>query len=499
LVKEKSKKILVIGDAMLDTYIYGNVKRVSPEAPVPVLCPENIQQYLGGAANVARNAAALGADVSVVFAIGKDPEGEIVINRLKEWSINCAYLLQDEALSTINKVRIVGNRQQIVRIDYNDHYEITKYMNEALEDKLTKAISEADIVIISDYAKGTCTRQLLRKVIDLSDGKPVLVDPKGSDWSDYYGASIITPNLKEINEFSGNHVMNDSEEITAAYGSFYSKIGTNYILVTRSDKGMTLIGDDVVKHFPVFSQEVFDVSGAGDTAIAALACFLDVNLENIEEAVKIANIAAGIAVAKPGTAVVKRDEIFLQIARKQYEDKASKIYRLDDYDRLEKTIRLWKTAGNSIVTANGCFDIVHRGHIKLLTEAKKYGDRLIVALNSNDSVKRLKGENRPINDEIDRAYVIAALEVVDAVVIFDSARMPVIMSDSELSEISEKAKNNINEAPMALMRMVRPDVHVKGGDYIKEDLPEAIYAGATKIIAVEEGYSTTETINKINY
>ena len=490
----KQNRVLIIGDAMIDTYIYGNVGRVSPEAPVPVVRPFQTVRCLGGAGNVARNAAALGASVAVMFLIGNDADGDILVEKLKEWGIDCKWVLQDKHQTTINKTRVVGNNQQIVRVDYSDQYILTQDIVDKIYLYLEKAVAESDIIIISDYGKGTCSAEICQRAIKLANRKPVIVDPKGREWEKYRGASIITPNLKEINAFSGFEIENISDALEVAYGGINEKLGIKYLLLTRSEEGMSLFGRKTVCHMPVFSHEVYDVSGAGDTVVAALAVFINQNMMNIEEAARISNIAAGLVVAKPGTAVVLREEIQQQLDR---ENHSSIIYSIDEYEEFFRLVRLWKTSGYTIVTANGCFDIVHRGHIKLMKEAKKYGDKLIVMINSDASVKRLKGESRPINSELDRAYVMSAIDAVDAVVIFDPLVTPVILNKDEIDRMSEKARLAYQEAPMKLMKMIAPDIHIKGGDYVREDLPEAIFAKDVVIVKTEEGYSTSRAIEKM--
>lgn len=492
-----SKKVLIIGDAMIDTYIYGNVGRVSPEAPVPVITPTIMRQYLGGAANVARNVAALGADASVFFTIGTDKDGDILEKKLHEWNVRCDYLYRDNNLHTINKTRVIGNKQQIVRIDYNDKYELSDESKNKLLGTLEKAINDADIIVISDYGKGTCTEKICEKTIELAKDKPVIVDPKGTNWNKYKGATVITPNMNEVNILTGLTVENEDAMVEKNYGDLYKVLQIKYMLLTRSEKGMSLFGDNIKCHIPVYSHEVFDVSGAGDTVVASLAVYMSLDANNIVEASRISNVAAGLVVTKPGTAVVTREEVQKQLLFDSCTNPGSKIYTLNDYDELRKLLALWRTAGNTIVTANGCFDILHRGHIKLLKDAKRHGDKLIVAINSDESVKRLKGDNRPINNELDRAFVISAIDAVDAVVIFDPYVMPCELTKSERQMMSPKALSVYREAPMAVMKMIMPDIHIKGGDYKNEDIPEAIYTKQLIIVSTEEGYSTTGTIDKM--
>lgn len=497
----KANRILIIGDAMIDTYVYGSVGRVSPEAPVPVICPQKEVNCLGGAANVARNAAALGASVTAMFITGKDKIAEIMKEQLAEYGVRCGFLVQDEKQHTINKVRIVGNNQQIVRIDYHDRYSVSYKLQQEFLEIFREIVTEHDIVIISDYGKGTCIRALCQQIIKICNekGKPVIIDPKGKDWEKYKGATIITPNMIEINNYSGIAVDNNTLEIEKHYGNFYQKIGIKYLLLTRSECGMSLFGDQLIEHIPAEVKKVFDVSGAGDTVVAALAATLNSDLNNIEEAVFVSNIAAGIVVSKPGTAVVSREEIQTKMSGEGcYAAEPKKIFTAEEYKQLEKQVKLWKTAGEKIVTANGCFDIVHRGHIALLEEAKKLGDRLIVVINSDDSVKRLKGKERPVNSELDRACVIAALRPVDAVVIFDPMKNPYFLSLKEKECLSENAMKAALEAPMAILNLIKPDVHVKGGDYKADDIPEAIFSKELIFVSFLKGYSTTNTIHKMS-
>lgn len=488
---------MIIGDAMLDTYIYGQVERVSPEAPVPVICPDREVQALGGAANVARNAAALGAEVTALFALGADESAERIKAELVVYGISDRSIVETKEQETIRKTRVVGNGQQLVRIDYCDKYLIDEELQEKLISKAKQLLQDQDIVIISDYGKGTCTNEICRSLIEKCRewNKPVIVDPKGTDWSKYRGASVITPNMKEINAFSGRMVENTSDAVEENYSGFHHEIGVDNLLITRSAEGMSLINDKGISHIPAQGQEVYDVSGAGDTVAAALAAALRPDMSNLEEAVRIANIAAGIVVARPGTAVVSEEEIKAKLAgeRRSLEDK---IYTLSDYDRLKERIELWKAAGEKIVTTNGCFDILHKGHIKLLKEAKKQGDKLIAAVNSDESVKRLKGESRPVNNEHDRACVLAALEAVDAVVIFDPQKTQVKLGAGKDERLTTAAITAV-EAPMELLRMIEPDIHVKGGDYREDEVPEAVYADKLVLIDLEYGYSTTQTIERM--
>lgn len=491
-------RLLIFGDAMIDTYLYGSVSRISPEAPVPVVQPWKKTHCLGGAANVAQNAASLGADVRVMFVVGKDENAAIMKRELRQQSIDCSLLCEEEDQRTIHKMRIVGNDQQMIRVDWHDGYSLSKQTEQRLLDKFYQAVTECDGIVISDYGKGTCTPALCQEIISCSRslGKTVIVDPKGTDWKKYRGASVITPNLKEMNLYSGMTIPNDAAHIELAYKGMNRELGIDYLLITRSECGMSLLDDKGAVHFSAWTHEVYDVSGAGDTVVAALAAVLDSGMENLIDSVEIANIAAGIVVAKPGTAKVTRGEIQDAIAHSETDNSSIKIYTIQEYDRLLQMVNFWRTAGEKIVTTNGCFDIIHRGHIRLLEKAEQRGTRLIVAVNSDASVRRLKGDSRPVNNERDRAYILSMMKMVDAVVIFDPEKTPYRLSEIEMRAISGKAAQAAREAPMALMKMIAPDVHVKGGEYRIEDIPEALFAKETVLVRMEEGYSTTNVIHK---
>ena len=452
---------------------------------------------MGGAANVARNAVAQGAEVSVVFAIGNDDDGMVIQQKLEEWHINCEYLIRSSQLRTINKVRVVGNNQQIVRVDYHDEYRITPKLENSILEHIKEAVLSSDIVVISDYEKGTCTDKICKELIKLAKGKPVIVDPKGVNWEKYRGAFMITPNMKELNLHSGISVDNNSDDIEKIYGNMYEKLGITYLLLTRSECGMSLFGKNTKLHISAETQEVYDVSGAGDTVVATLAATLDIDTENLVNAVKISNIAAGIVVSKPGTAVVTKQEIRNRISENRKGDELENIYTIDKYKKLEEQIKIWREAGEQIITTNGCFDIVHRGHVKLLEEAKKMGNRLVVVLNSDMSVKRLKGQIRPLNSELDRAYILASLKSVDAIVIFDPQKTPYLLTKEEKLQLSDKAIIAASEAPMYVMNLIKSDIHVKGGDYKAEEIPEAIFSKELAFVSFVEGYSTTRIIQKI--
>lgn len=481
------RRVLIIGDVMLDAYLCGTIERISPEAPVPVLKVVNKKQKIGGAGNVADNLAALDCEVATMFLLGTDSESENMIKTLSENGIKCEWIVQSNNVSAIVKERVVCGTQQIVRLDYNDGFIMCKEDQLKLEQNLETAIKWTDVVVISDYAKGTCSNDLCKKIIKIAQeqNKVIIVDPKGTDWDKYKGASIITPNMNEINLFINNKVLNEDKEIEKSLIDINKVVGVQYVLLTRSEKGMSLIGNNRMVHIAAEKREVFDVTGAGDTVVATLASIIKYDLSNIEEAVKTSNIAAGIVVGKKGTAVVTKDEL--------YGNTYKKIFKSYEKKEIEYYITKWKNRGENIVATSGCFDILHRGHVSLFEKAKSKGDKLIVFLNSDSSVKRLKGDTRPINNEHDRAYVLSSIKCIDMIIIFD----PKEDGENYMGDISQDMKNISVEAPMEISRFIKPDIYIKGGDYKECDVPEALYAKKFEAIPFEEGYSTTNTLYKL--
>ena len=490
---ESTKSILIFGDLMVDTFLYGDVSRISPEAPVPVLKPNHRFHYLGGAANVARNTSALAARTSIVGVCGDDENASVMQEEFERQDIDSTAICRLPQQRTIHKMRLVGNDQQLIRIDWHDSYAVDDEIEKMLLASIDEVLSDQDIVIISDYGKGTCSQFLCQQIIKKSQslGIPVIVDPKGKDWSKYSGATIITPNLKEISEYAGISVENDSEFLVRTFKNLPSELGIDYLLLTRSECGMSLIGHDKEFHVSSKVYDVYDVSGAGDTAVAALASKLDRDLNNIDEAIAIANIAAGLVVAKPGTATVSQAEI--EMNRPSFGNK--NIFSIQDYDDLDSLLNNWRKREEKIVTTNGCFDVLHSGHLALLEKARSVGEHIVVLLNSDQSVKKLKGNDRPINNELDRANVLASLQVVDAVVIFDPEVSIFDPSQDELELL--KSFSDYQNAPMCIMKRIRPDVHFKGGDYDINEIPESIFALEVDLAPELVGYSTTSIVKKI--
>lgn len=438
-----SGRVAVIGDVMVDRYITGSVSRISPEAPVPVLLHGNIRIVAGGAANVAANAAGLGATVSLVGYVGADVEADELRTVLAAYpSIHLNHLVVDDTRPTVTKTRVMSGRQQIVRIDAESPGAPGPKAEAALIAAGKAAIAEANIVVLSDYAKGVLSDWVITALIAEARTRnvPVIVDPKRRTFDVYRGATLVTPNRKELFEATGLHDDTDEEAVRAAAAAGLQFDGD--VLVTRAEKGMTLWRQTgAVTHVPTEAREVFDVSGAGDTVVAALAVALASGLP-LETSVVTANAAAAIAVSKLGTAVVTRAELVAALDRASHaEDHAGALVSREDAARI---VARWQARGSRVVFTNGCFDLLHPGHVALIEAAAKEGDRLVVALNTDASVKRLKGPSRPLQDEQARARVMGALRAVDLVVLFDE------------------------DTPLEAIQAIQPDVLVKGADY-RED------------------------------
>ncbi len=465
----KGCRVLVVGDLMLDTYHIGSVNRISPEAPVPVVRVVRSYSVLGGAANVARNLIGLGATPAVVGLIGDDANGAVVEQMFADLKIDCS--LFRSTAPTVTKTRIIGNDQQVVRIDFEqDHFDIDPSTEQLLLKSIKPRIAQCDIVVISDYGKGVCTKGLCNAIIEEVNlqGKKSIVDPKGTEWSKYRGATVVTPNLKELSEVAGSAISNQDQVIEEAAQRIIERYHLDSLLVTRSEKGMSYIEEDQSIVIPTEAREVFDVSGAGDTVVATLAAALGASI-SVSDAIYLANKAAGVVVGKMGTS-----PILFQELKEVSQDPNGSFDKIIPFERLAELMTILRERKSRVVFTNGCFDILHRGHVTYLEKAKRLGDILILGLNSDSSVRRLKGEGRPLNDELSRATVMAALKSVDYVVIFDQ------------------------DTPLELIKAVRPDTLVKGGDYAIEEIVGRQYATETLTIPFVEGFSTTSTIEKMN-
>ncbi len=453
-------RILVIGDIMLDQYVAGNVTRISPEAPVPVVKVDKEWSTLGGAGNVAANVASLGGKATLLGLVGSDASASTILNSCSDAGIEAVVIQGNQP--TIVKTRVVSG-QQIVRFDREEELVWSNSQLSELASKLETLIPASDVILLSDYAKGTLSDEVLKLIFDLASikGKRVLVDPKRADWSAYKGAFLITPNLVELAMTeAGKDIKNDDNLVVNACQKLRNQFAIENIVATRSSYGMTVVSEQKVLNIPTRALEVFDVSGAGDTVLAAFGMSL-AERKSVAESAFVANAAAGIVVSKRGTAVVHRSELetflkggFKEISRTQIEAFKQ------------------KNVGRKVIFTNGCFDVLHQGHRKLLQEARELGDLLVVGLNSDNSIKRLKGESRPINAVDQRVEALAALPSVDAVIVFEE------------------------DTPYELLQQLQPQILVKGGDYEPKDVVGADLVDEVVIIPLVEGVSTTDLLGQ---
>jgi D-beta-D-heptose 7-phosphate kinase / D-beta-D-heptose 1-phosphate adenosyltransferase len=465
----KSPKLLVIGDLMIDHYLWGSCERISPEAPVQVVNVDSESTVLGGAGNVINNLKALGAQVDVISVIGDCEISDELKGLLSNIGVDTQYLITHQDRITSKKSRIIASQQQVVRYDRESTDEINTESQSVVLDTFKKIIADYDGVLLSDYGKGVLTNELTQSLINVANenGKKVLVDPKGLDYSKYKGSYLLTPNKKEASEAT-QITIKDDVSLTQAITQLKLECDLDVSLITLSEQGVAIYDDELRTH-PTVAREVFDVTGAGDTVLAslgfALACEYD-----IDDAVDFSNLAAGVVVGKIGSATATLDEIIEYESSLNKSSSDAHIKTLDEITALSTEL---KTRGKKIVFTNGCFDILHAGHVRYLETAKSYGDVLILGLNSDRSVSALKGENRPINLEFDRAYILAALEAVDYVVVFDE------------------------DTPYELMKAVQPHILVKGGDYEGKEVVGQDIADELKLVQFVDGKSTTKTIEKI--
>lgn len=470
------KKALVIGDLMLDRYIMGDVQRISPEAPVPVVLQRRYQENAGGAANVASNLVQLGIHCDICGCIGVDNEGDSLLTILQGLGIHTEYVYRSADRPTISKTRIMSGNQQIVRVDLEDSQAFNTDEQSELQGLLMQALGQhPDIVILSDYAKGLLSPELCQYVIQhcRQHKIPILVDPKGKDYQKYQGATALTPNKKEATEACAVSI-NDNQTLMQAAANLRQSLQLDFLAVTRGEEGISLLSQDQIHHISATAKQVFDVSGAGDTVIATLAAGLLHQLKPLQ-ALQLANVAAGVVVGKVGTVPIKREELILTLANKESNQQTDKICTLA---QLKEKVATWRQQKLKIVFTNGCFDLLHAGHVTYLEAARKTGDKLILGLNTDQSVQALKGPTRPVINEHDRARVLAALESVDAVVLFDE------------------------DTPLNLVNTLRPDVIVKGDDYREDQVVggEQVksWGGEVKLIPLVQGRSTSNILEKIN-
>lgn len=462
----ESVNVLVVGDIILDQYIYGESNRISPEAPVPVVRVDSTEERAGGAANVAINISSLGVAVQLLGITGKDESSKRLESMLKKDGVECHFIQQNN-FSTITKQRVLSRHQQLLRLDYEDIVE--ELDTSELINKYIELIDSVDVVVLSDYAKGSLGK--VQTLIKHANEKnvTVLVDPKTNDFSCYHSANIITPNLKELEAVVGEC---KSNSVLVEKGSQLCKeLNLGAMLITRGEKGMTLLREsEPPQHLKAETHEVYDVTGAGDTVIAVLAAAIACG-SKIEEATALANTAAGLVVEKLGAATVNINELN-GVAIKESQTSA-----ILDRDVALEELNKAKRNGEQIVMTNGCFDILHSGHINYLNKAKTLGDRLLIAVNDDESVKRLKGDSRPVNTLANRMTVLSALACVDWVVPFNE------------------------DTPEQLISIFKPDILVKGGDYTEEQIAGAEFVkksgGEVVILPFEEGCSTSLMLEKI--
>jgi len=461
-------RVLVAGDVMLDRYWHGWATRVSPEAPVPVVKVGNEEERPGGAGNVALNIAALGSAASLVGIIGQDDNGAALKSRLNAAGVYCDFLeLADKP--TITKLRVISQHQQLIRLDFEQEYEQPD-ITSSIQERVRNLLQEAQVLVLSDYGKGALTDVETLIALGQKQNIPILVDPKGTDFHKYSGATLITPNLGEFEAVVGP-CPNEDTLVTKGQ-QILKQLNLQALLITRGEHGMTLLRPDAAElHLPARAQEVFDVTGAGDTVVSVLAAALAAG-DSLAESTALANLAAGLVVGKLGTAAISAPELRRASLREQGSGRG-----VMTSDQLLIAIQDARAHGESIVFTNGCFDIIHAGHVGYLTEARKLGDRLVVAVNDDDSVRKLKGAGRPINPLERRMAVLAGLEAVDWVVSF------------------------AEDTPESLLERLRPEVLVKGGDYKVTEVVGGNYVkdygGRVQVLDFLDDCSTSAIVEKL--
>jgi len=467
---KKKSNILVIGDLMIDHYLWGKTDRISPEAPVQVIDVQKETSVLGGAGNVVNNLIALGSDVTVVSVIGDDEIAQDMLKMLDKIKAK-HFLVLDQSRKTTKKSRIIASAQQIVRYDTETKQDISKDARIHILSMLIDVISNYDVVLVSDYGKGVVTDELISQIIFLASGADikVLVDPKGDDYTKYAGSYLLTPNKSEAIKATGIDITDD-KSLKIALEKLRNTSYLQVPMITLSEDGIAIL-DENNKIFksPTVAREVYDVTGAGDTVLASLGYSL-ANGKDMKLSMEFANLAAGVVVGKIGSATASLEEI------EEYKSslhKSSIESHIKSFNEISNTVKRLKQQNKKIVFTNGCFDILHKGHVQYLDTAKSFGDVLILGLNSDDSVRALKGESRPINNQDDRGYILAALESVDYVVLFT------------------------DDTPLSLIEIIQPDILVKGGDYEGKKVVGSNIAKELKLVQFVDGKSTTKTIQKI--
>jgi D-beta-D-heptose 7-phosphate kinase/D-beta-D-heptose 1-phosphate adenosyltransferase len=468
-------RVLVIGDIILDKYVVGAVQRLSPEAPIPVLRPHEARATLGGAANVALNIATLGGHATLIGVVGDDAAGEETARLIAATPGIEPALVIAKGRPTTAKTRFMAGTHQLLRLDEETTAALDTATADALLARVSAALQDATVVILSDYAKGVLCDGVLPRVIEMAIARdrPVVADPKREDFTAYRGVTVLTPNEHEARAATRIGVEHDQAADKAGRMALEATGGAA-VLVTRSAKGLTLVRRDLpALHLPTQAREVADVSGAGDTLVATLSVALAAGAE-LPDAARVANVTAGISVGKLGTATVSQQEVLDAL---HLEDLAATDRKIANRTDAVARVASWRTRGLRVGFANGCFDLIHPGHVRLLSEARANCDRLVVALNTDASVQRLKGQTRPVQNEVSRATVMASLAPVDLVTLFDE------------------------DTPLELIRLLRPDVLVKGSDYTVEtvvgaDLVQG-WGGRVLLVTLREGHSTTVTIKRM--
>ncbi len=478
-------RVLVIGDCMLDRFVYGHVERISPESPVPVLNIGREELMCGGAGNALANLAGLGAQGHLLSVIGPDEAGGTLKSLIQDMKYDASGLIEEEGRSTTEKTRFLAGHQQLLRTDYEQCQAMSEKTQAEFLEHAEAAMAKTDVVLISDYGKGLLTKALIRVLIGAAQKRdlPVLIDPKGQDFSIYSGATAITPNKKELSEATGGMPVETNEDIENAAQKLIEACDIHVVIATRSKQGISVIERDKPPiHIDSAGHiEVFDVSGAGDTVIATIAAYMAAG-GTLVDATSLANMAGHIVVTKVGTAPIRYDELF-KAAQDSNVIKPGVNSDFLDADEAKECVQRWRARGLRVGFTNGCFDILHAGHVQYLQESRKYCDRLVVGLNRDSSVRILKGEDRPVHDELSRAAVLRALACVDGVVLFGAEQ------------------SGDDNTAIALIESLKPDVYFKGGDYGINDIPEApsvqAYGGEVKVMSELHGQSTTKSIDKI--
>jgi D-beta-D-heptose 7-phosphate kinase/D-beta-D-heptose 1-phosphate adenosyltransferase len=464
--------VLVVGDAMLDRYVYGEVRRISPEAPIPILAVERDVAMPGGAGNVVRNLTALGAAVAFVSVLGDDQAGSDLTGLIGGQPNVEPWLLVQGGRTTTTKTRYIAQGQQLLRADHEEIQPIHVKLAERLVRITQDAMLATTVTVLSDYNKGVFTGDVPARIIAAARaaGRTVIVDPKGTDYGRYAGADLITPNRRELAEATGLPV-DTVEGLIAAAQSLRTLHGFTAVLVTRAEDGMSLVTEHEIHHFPAEATDVFDVSGAGDTVVATLAAGVAAGLP-LPIAVRLANLAAGVVVGKVGTAVARESDLLAALS-----PQGGALRKVVTVQQAAEQAERWRQRGWRVGFTNGCFDLLHPGHIHLLEQARNQCDRLIVGLNSDASVQRLKGPTRPIQQEAARAAVLGSVASVDLVCVYDE------------------------ETPEATLQAVRPDLLVKGADYTIETVVGAAfvqsYGGRVLLADIVPGFSTTATVQRL--